>query len=299
MPQPFLLEGGRDWASVKVVDELASERLDEESGRKAVVASLVQLDRALDMFGLPESKEQDRLRAMFDRWDGVRRDHPREAAALRRTFAGHNDVIADHRRDVSPAAGALTDVLVAARKASYTADKVGGEADAAECNRLVAAYRADYLGEVVREARVAGFESEYNRFAPYYLAANLYVVVLLVGFVGWLTPGRVVARTAFWLAAATLALHAFALIGRMYIQGRPPVTNLYSSAVFIGFGAMAMGLALESVFRNGFATVVGAAIAAGTAMVGHSSPRRGAGTRSKCSRPCWTPTSGSPPTSSA
>ena len=27
----------------------------------------------------------------------------------------------------------------------------------------------------------------------------------------------------------------------MYIQGRPPVTNLYSSAVFVGWGAVLLG----------------------------------------------------------
>jgi len=36
----------------------------------------------------------------------------------------------------------------------------------------------------------------------------------------------------------------------MYISGRPPVTNLYSAAVFIAFGGVVMCLLLERVFRN-------------------------------------------------
>jgi ABC-type transport system involved in cytochrome c biogenesis permease subunit len=44
----------------------------------------------------------------------------------------------------------------------------------------------------------------------------------------------------------------------MYISGRPPVTNLYSSAIFIGWAAVAAGLALESVYRMGFGNVLAA-----------------------------------------
>ena len=37
----------------------------------------------------------------------------------------------------------------------------------------------------------------------------------------------------------------------MWLEGRPPVTNLYSSAIFIGWGAVLLGLVLERFFRNG------------------------------------------------
>ena len=52
----------------------------------------------------------------------------------------------------------------------------------------------------------------------------------------WHEPLR---RTAFGLACFTLVLHTAALLTRMYIGNRPPVTNLYSSAVFIGWGGLA------------------------------------------------------------
>jgi len=58
-----------------------------------------------------------------------------------------------------------------------------------------------------------------------------------------------------WL---TLAVHTAALISRIYISGRPPVTNLYSSAVFIGWGGVLLGLVLECVFRLGIGNAVAA-----------------------------------------
>ena len=41
----------------------------------------------------------------------------------------------------------------------------------------------------------------------------------------------------------TAVVHTLALVARIYISGRPPVTNLYSSAVFIGWAGVLFGLA--------------------------------------------------------
>ena len=70
-------------------------------------------------------------------------------------------------------------------------------------------------------------------------------------------------RAAFWLIIVGLILHTLALAARVYISGRPPITNLYSSAVFIGWAAVVLCLILEAVYRIGIpnmlATVVGVA----------------------------------------
>jgi ABC-type transport system involved in cytochrome c biogenesis permease subunit len=56
----------------------------------------------------------------------------------------------------------------------------------------------------------------------------------------------------------------------MFIQGRPPVTNLYSSAVFIGCGCVALGLTLELVFKRGYALFAGALLGFLTCVVAHN-----------------------------
>jgi ABC-type transport system involved in cytochrome c biogenesis permease subunit len=48
-----------------------------------------------------------------------------------------------------------------------------------------------------------------------------------------------------------IVLHTAGLIGRIYISGRPPVTNLASSAIFIAWGAVALSAILEKLFKNG------------------------------------------------
>jgi ABC-type transport system involved in cytochrome c biogenesis permease subunit len=51
-------------------------------------------------------------------------------------------------------------------------------------------------------------------------------------------------------------VHTFAIVFRMVLEGRPPVTNLYSSAIFIGWGCVVLGLILERVFAVGLGAAV-------------------------------------------
>jgi ABC-type transport system involved in cytochrome c biogenesis permease subunit len=100
------------------------------------------------------------------------------------------------------------------------------------------------------------YEAFFNYFAPFWWAAWLYLtafVLVALGWLGWTVPLN---RAALWLVLFTLALHTFAIISRIYISGRPPVTNLYSSAIFIGWGGVVLGIVLEMVYRLGIGTVI-------------------------------------------
>src|SRR5262249_44811902 len=66
-----------------------------------------------------------------------------------------------------------------------------------------------------------------------------------------------------------LALHTAALLTRMYLQGRPPVTNLYSSAVFIGWGGVILGMIVEWIYRNGIGNVLAAVLGGATCQIAH------------------------------
>jgi ABC-type transport system involved in cytochrome c biogenesis permease subunit len=105
---------------------------------------------------------------------------------------------------------------------------------------------------------LASTEVGFNHFAPFYQCMVLYVIVFFVACLSWVWRQPALTWYAFGLGIGVLVIHSGALIVRMYLQGRPPVTNLYSSAVFIGWGAVLVGLVLEGIFRNGLAVVVAA-----------------------------------------
>jgi len=55
----------------------------------------------------------------------------------------------------------------------------------------------------------------------------------------------------------------------MYLQERPPVTNLYSSAIFIGWGAVIVALMLERIYRDGIGAACAGAIGFITLIIAH------------------------------
>lgn len=141
--------------------------------------------------------------------------------------------------------------------------------DKAKFNEMLGSYQKFVANVLPEEASTAAMESSFNAFAPFYRGEVLYVMVFVVACVSWLWRDVVINRFAFWLMLATLLVHTWALLARMYIQGRPPVTNLYSSAVFIGWIAVALCLGIELKFRNGLATAVGSLTGFATLLIAH------------------------------
>jgi ABC-type transport system involved in cytochrome c biogenesis permease subunit len=110
-------------------------------------------------------------------------------------------------------------------------------------------------------------ESYFNHVQPFYRAAVLYLFAFILSACGWLVWPRGLNRAAFYLILVTLALHTAGLIARLIISGRPPVTNLYSSAVFIGWGCVLLGLLFEVIYRIGMGNLVAAVAGYATLLI--------------------------------
>jgi ABC-type transport system involved in cytochrome c biogenesis permease subunit len=126
----------------------------------------------------------------------------------------------------------------------------------------VAAGRIDAVGQVEHEVL-------FNRAQPFYTGMVLYVLALLVLFASWLRWGDLLRPASYGLLVAGATVHTLGLVSRVVLQGRPPVTNLYSSAVFVGWGAVVLGVVLERIYRKGFGTAVAAASGFASLIVAH------------------------------
>jgi ABC-type transport system involved in cytochrome c biogenesis permease subunit len=113
------------------------------------------------------------------------------------------------------------------------------------------------------------FESGFNQASPFYYCAVAYLVAFVVTACSWLGWPKTLGRTATAIIAVTLIAHTLALVARVYISGRPPVTNLYSSAVFIGWAAVLFGLAFEAIFKLGVGNAVGSILGFTTLLVAY------------------------------
>jgi len=147
--------------------------------------------------------------------------------------------------------------------------------DATAFNAAVASLRAATAAHAP-QGRIQ-LEETFNRTAPFYAGSVLYLAGLLLIFFGWFAAlarregaGEGFRQSAFWLLLLTFILHSAALLARMIIMDRPaPVTNLYSSAVFIGWAACGLGLLLEQTYRNGFGNLIAATVGFCTLIIAH------------------------------
>jgi ABC-type transport system involved in cytochrome c biogenesis permease subunit len=100
---------------------------------------------------------------------------------------------------------------------------------------------------------------------------QLYMLVFLVACISWLWCPKHMARAAFWVLIGSFLIHTFGLIARMYIQERyfVFVTNLYSSAVFVGWGAVLLGVIIEKFFKNGIGAAMASLVGFCTLIVAH------------------------------
>jgi ABC-type transport system involved in cytochrome c biogenesis permease subunit len=136
-------------------------------------------------------------------------------------------------------------------------------------NRELASYEELLEKERPGEVRKAAFEARFNEADPFNACKWFYLlgfVLTCLGFLGW---SRLLSRTAWGLMAFTFIVHTFALGARIYLSGRPPVTNLYSSAVFIGWAAVLIGLVLERIFRLGAGNIIAAIAGFVTLQIAH------------------------------
>lgn len=72
------------------------------------------------------------------------------------------------------------------------------------------------------------------------------------------------------LLVSAVAVHTLAITLRIYLQDRPPVTNLYSSAVFVGWAAALSGIFLERLYPLGVAVLGAATLGASTLIIAHN-----------------------------
>ena len=186
------------------------------------------------------------------------------------------------KKEVNPATVALRKTLESYRAADATKfnselaayEKIvqkSSDADEKLAAKLLAAGQPGERKEAerLRYGRVK-FEAFFNHFNPFMIAMVLYLMAFVLAASAWLGGTAILNRSANWLLWFTFVLHTLALIARIYISGRPPVTNLYSSAVFIGWGAVFFALVSERIYRFGIGNILAAVVGFPTLFVAYN-----------------------------
>ena len=143
-------------------------------------------------------------------------------------------------------------------------------------NAAVASYQQWLGARYEREVSKGRAEFFFNNVKPFLHATIIYIFAFVLAGGALLTLAAApnlsesLRRSAFYLVIVAGLVHTFGLVFRMVLEGRPPVTNLYSSAIFIGWGTMILGLVMERVYRVGIGSLVGSLAGFVTLLIAHN-----------------------------
>lgn len=130
-------------------------------------------------------------------------------------------------------------------------------------NESIVNYQS-YLREKMPEIRFSGvaLESLHSRVAPFYLATVGYLFAVILAAVSWVIPRSGLRKAALATIVVALLFHTLGIVFRVIISERPPITNLYSSAIFIGWIIAIFSLLLESLTKLSIGNFVGSFVSA-------------------------------------
>ncbi len=153
-----------------------------------------------------------------------------------------------------------------------------GEDDPETFNKAASSYTQlleASMPDVMRRMRL---EVLFNKASLFTGTAAVYLIAFL-GVCGSFIVGARLGSNKFAenlrigslaLLISAVLIHTVAIVLRIYLQDRPPVTNLYSSAVFVGWAAALAGIFMERLFPLGVSILGSATIGAGTLIIAHN-----------------------------
>lgn len=163
-------------------------------------------------------------------------------------------------------------------------DRPGFDSAITEANvAITAEMKGDWNSSVSRKLSAELF---YNRVHPYQLAWIVYLLAALLWAAAiWLSAEGVtsiyrsesktakrITSFALPLTYFGLALHILGMVLRSYIAGRPPVTNMYESIVWVSFGVMIFAIVLWFIQRNSILFSIATAMSAIMLIISDAAP---------------------------
>lgn len=115
-------------------------------------------------------------------------------------------------------------------------------------------------------------EIHYNLFHPFRWAYILYILGAFVILFAWITDKSKPMSLAWVLLGLGFLLHVYGFLLRSYLMGRPPVSNMYETVVWVSWGSLVFAAILEKVYKFKFILLAGSIIAAFGMIIADSAP---------------------------
>ncbi len=114
-------------------------------------------------------------------------------------------------------------------------------------------------------------EVHFNNLHPFFWTWILYLIAALMLAVAWHlrskdagsgggSAGALFYKLGWSVMAGAFLFHSYGFGLRMYLTGRPPVSNMYESVVWVSWGAVMFSMVFESMNRRAYILLAGASV---------------------------------------
>ena len=100
-------------------------------------------------------------------------------------------------------------------------------------------------------------ETWMNRVNLFYTSVGLYLCAFILLGLSWMIQPLLLKRASYALLILGFLFHAYGIYLRMHIMGRPPVSTLYESVIFVAFIVILFAIILEYFRMDGLGIFVG------------------------------------------
>ena len=94
-------------------------------------------------------------------------------------------------------------------------------------------------------------------FHPFMYSWILYLLAAVAISVAWQSGRKIFYQAGWAFMILAFGLHCYGFFLRMYLTGRPPVSNMYESVVWVSFGAVVISMFLEATQRRYMSLITG------------------------------------------
>ncbi len=120
---------------------------------------------------------------------------------------------------------------------------------------------ANVAPEVYPAEKDLALEVHYNRSKPFRTAWLLYLLGFLALIASFPLDSKASARAGMALVVGGFLLNGYGMLLRTMISGRPPVTNMYETVVFVAWGGVLFALIFEGVYKARYFAATAAGLA--------------------------------------
>lgn len=103
-------------------------------------------------------------------------------------------------------------------------------------------------------------EVHYKELHPFMITWILYLIAAIILGVAWHLGSATLYKVGWVAGILAFMVHTYGFVLRMYLTGRPPVSNMYESVIWVSWGVLIFAMTFEAIYKRRFILMAGSIV---------------------------------------